>query len=100
MPSSAVRRWHPRSASLPRMAVPDAHVHLPNYRDGSLLNLVASLAAARGAETGHAPLATLPPERLADARNVVFFLIDGLGYNYLADVGRGGALAAHLAGSL
>ncbi len=80
--------------------MPESAVRLPDYRDGSLLNLVASLAAARGAETGHAPLAALPPERLAGARNLVFFLIDGLGYNYLAAVGRGGALAAHLTGSL
>jgi hypothetical protein len=75
-------------------------VRLPDYSDGSLLNLVASLAAARGAATGHAPLAALPPDRLSGARNLVFFLIDGLGYNYLADAGRGGALVDHLAASL
>jgi hypothetical protein len=75
-------------------------MRLPDYSDGSLLNLIASLAAARGATTGHAPAAALPPDRLAAARNLVFWLVDGLGYNYLADVGRGGALAAHLKGSL
>jgi hypothetical protein len=75
-------------------------VHLPDYEGGSLLNLIASLAAARGARVRHRPLTALPPEGLAAARNVVFLLVDGLGYNYLADVGRGGALCAHLAGRL
>jgi hypothetical protein len=59
--------------------------------------LIASLAAARGAATRHAPLVALPPERIGSARNVVFLLVDGLGYNYLADRGRGGALCEHLA---
>ncbi len=75
-------------------------MHLPDYKGGSLLNLIASLAAARGACVRHAPLAALPPDRLTSARNVVFLLVDGLGYNYLTDVGRGGALRAHLAGKL
>jgi hypothetical protein len=70
----------------------------PDYHGGSLLNLVASLALARGGSTGHAPLAALPPERIESARNVVFVLIDGLGYNYLTERGRGGALVDHLQG--
>jgi hypothetical protein len=73
---------------------------LPDYNGGSLLNLIASLAASRGVRARHPTLTALPPDRLASARNVVFFLIDGLGYNYLADVGRGGALCDHLAGKL
>ena len=72
-------------------------MQLPDYRGGSLLNLITSLAAARGARTRHEPLLALPPERIASARNLVFLLIDGLGYNYLTDVGRGGALCTHVA---
>lgn len=72
----------------------------PDYHGGSLLNLVASIAMARGGATGHAPLAALPVERIEPARNIVFLLIDGLGYNYLIDRGRGGALLDHLAGRL
>lgn len=73
---------------------------LPNYHGGSLVNLIASIVGACGGSTEHAPLTLLPSQALASARNIVFFLIDGLGYNYLADIGRGGALADHLAGSL
>lgn len=72
----------------------------PNYHGGGLLNLIASLTAACGGKPRHPLLTALPPDELAWARNVVFLLVDGLGYNYLADVGRGGALADHLAGKL
>ncbi|MGH8667212.1 MAG: alkaline phosphatase family protein [Burkholderiales bacterium] len=75
-------------------------MRLPDYQGGSLLNLIVSLAASRGAAARHGPLAALPPDRLASARNLVFLLVDGLGYNYLTDVGRGGALCDHLAGKL
>jgi hypothetical protein len=42
----------------------------------------------------------LPPEQIAQASNIVFLLVDGLGYNYLCDVGRRGALVDHLAGRI
>jgi hypothetical protein len=75
-------------------------MQLPQYRDGSLLNLIASFLASRGGRAGHPPLAALPPASIVGARNVVFMLVDGLGHNYLAQVGRGGALRDHLAGRM
>jgi hypothetical protein len=75
-------------------------MHLPDYNGGSLLNLITSLAAARGVRARHPTLTALPPDRLALARNIVFLLVDGLGYNYLTEFGRGGALCDHLAGKL
>lgn len=75
-------------------------MQLPQYRDGSLLNLISSFLASRGGRAVHPPLAALPPSALEDARNVVFMLVDGLGYNYLTRVGQGGALREHLAGRM
>ena len=72
----------------------------PDYQSGCLVNLIASITAACGARPLHDPLALLPPERMAWATNIVFLLVDGLGYNYLCDVGRNGALADHLAGRI
>jgi len=72
----------------------------PQYRDGSLLNLIASFHTSRGGRPAHGPLAALPPASIEGARNLVFLLVDGLGYNYLNEVGRGGALHDHLAGKL
>ena len=73
---------------------------LPAYDGGSLLNLIATFVAARGGTPRHMPLDALLPDAIVSARNLVFWLVDGLGYRYLADRGRGGALVDHLAGSL
>jgi hypothetical protein len=65
----------------------------PAYGGGSLVNLMASVVAGRGGKPRHAPLEALPASELSDARNVVLFIIDGLGDNYLMQQGRGGELA-------
>ena len=75
-------------------------LQLPDYRSGSLVNLIASITAACGARPLHNPLSLLPPERIAGASNIVFLLVDGLGYNYLCEAGRSGALVEHLAGRI
>ncbi|MFN2644803.1 MAG: alkaline phosphatase family protein [Burkholderiales bacterium] len=63
----------------------------PDYAGGSLVNLVASIAAARGAKPRHAPLADLTIDERV--RNVVLLIVDGLGDNYLCRHGAGGELA-------
>lgn len=73
---------------------------LPNYSGGGFLNLVATLVAARGGEPRHPTLAALPPAEIAEARNVVFLIIDGLGDNYLLANGAGSALLAARRGSI
>jgi hypothetical protein len=73
---------------------------LPDYRGASLLNLMASLAAACGAAPRHAPLAALPPARLAEARNVVLVIVDGLGDALLARHAGGGELHRRRLGSI
>ena len=65
----------------------------PDYAGACLVNLVASIVAARGGQPRHPPLQDLP----LDARicNVVLFIIDGLGDNYLARRGAGSELTRH-----
>jgi hypothetical protein len=72
----------------------------PDYSGGSLVNLVASIVAARGGKALHAPLRNLPGDTLREARNVVLLIIDGLGDNYLVRRGAGGELARRRRGSL
>jgi Type I phosphodiesterase / nucleotide pyrophosphatase len=72
----------------------------PDYAGGGFVNLIASVAAACGGATRHAPLRGLPPEALGAARNVVLLLLDGLGDAYLRREGHGGALLAHRRGAL
>jgi len=61
---------------------------------------MASLAAARGATPRHRPLAALPPARLADARNIVLVVVDGLGDAFLARHGAGGELHRRRQGAI
>ena len=59
---------------------------LPNYRDGSIVNLMQSILTgfdAPGAGGVHGHLADLGPEEIADARHVVLFVVDGLGEQQL-----------------
>ena len=56
---------------------------LPNYHDGSIVNLMSSCLYASGGRSDYTPLALLPPERLVKTTNIVLFVIDGFGYEYL-----------------
>ena len=77
-------------------------MYLPNYRDGSILNLMQSILGgldASGAGGVHGHLADLEPGEVADARHVVLFVIDGLGRAQL-DSGPAPALRASLRGTM
>ena len=73
---------------------------LPAYGGGSLVNLIASLVEGRGGARRHAPLELLAPGELAQARNVVLVLIDGLGDNYLTAHGAGSELGRRRHGAI
>lgn len=53
-------------------------IHWPDYRGGSIVNLVASLAGGFGLETGHPPFAGELP--LEGVERVLLLIIDGLGH--------------------
>ena len=74
--------------------------HLPDYRNASIVNLMASIRKALGpGQSDYAALDMLLPDELADARNVLLVVVDGLGYEYL--LGRGETeLGQHLRGRL
>ena len=78
-------------------------MHLPNYRDGSIVNLMQSILAGLGApgagDGAHGHLADLGPEEIADARHVVLLVVDGLGQAQL-DAGPAPALRASLRGTM
>ncbi len=76
-------------------------MELPDYHGGSIVNLMRSIERALGARPCDAASAypessALPARALADARNIVLLVIDGLGYDYLTRAGAGGALHRHL----
>ena len=57
----------------------------PDYHGNSIANLMQTLALARGGDVGlYPPLQGLDTKSLAEARNVVMLVIDGLGYEFLS----------------
>lgn len=56
--------------------------YLPNYKDGSIVNLMASIIRSRGGNSLYKDLKCLSHKDL-DSKNVVIMVIDGLGYEYL-----------------
>ncbi len=73
-----------------------APVTLPDYRGGSIVNLMVSIVQAFGAEEWtYPPLRALPPTHLT-SRNVVLLVIDGLGYESLMTQRPHGVLARHV----
>lgn len=80
-------------------------VHVPDYRGGSIVNLMSSLRMGLGGGVGGAPspyppLAQLGPEVISAVRNVVLIVIDGMGYELLVDRGDGNWLRGHMAARL
>ena len=63
---------------------------LPDYAGGSLVNLMASITAARGGTARHPPLRDFA---IGDPRNIVLLVIDGLGDRLLRRRMAGGELA-------
>jgi hypothetical protein len=57
---------------------------LPDYNGGSIVNLMASLQAGlSGERNAYAPLHLLSPDQIGQHRQVILWVIDGLGYDYL-----------------
>jgi predicted AlkP superfamily pyrophosphatase or phosphodiesterase len=63
-----------------RLELPSSFV-LPDYAGGSILNLVSSIAAHFGVQTGHPGLRDALP--LKGVETIVMFVVDGLGHGQL-----------------
>lgn len=58
-------------------------MHLPDYRGGSIVNLMSSIGAALGAKMPYPELRILPSKELRNSKNILLMVIDGLGFEYL-----------------
>jgi hypothetical protein len=76
------------------------NVAKPDYEKGSIVNLMSSIAAALGGKSSYRHLGILDPGELSKSKNIVLFVIDGMGYSYLARNGRGSILRKHLRGKI
>ncbi|MBW2968582.1 alkaline phosphatase family protein, partial [Candidatus Woesearchaeota archaeon] len=62
---------------------------LPDYKKGSIVNLMSSIEKAMGGKPVYNPLPQLPPKMLKKYNNVVLMILDGLGYEYIKKHGKG-----------
>ncbi len=75
-------------------------MYLPNYKDGSIVNLMSSIEKALGGKPRYKPLKILKPLELSKSRNIVLLIIDGLGYEYLRKKGRNTVFNEYLRGKI
>ena len=60
----------------------------PDYENGSIVNLVSSIISALGNSSAtHNPLSLLDTNVISTKKNVVFIVLDGLGYNFIMEQG-------------
>lgn len=71
-------------------------MHLPNYKNGSIVNLMSSIMLALGEKSQYKPLRNLDINPLSKSTNIVLLVIDGLGYEYLKEYGANSTLNEHL----
>jgi len=74
--------------------------YFPDYRGGSLVNLMSSILQATGGASSYAPLTLLPPESLAQSTNIVLLVLDGFGYEFLMRQAEQTVFHRHLAGKI
>jgi len=55
----------------------------PNYKDGSIVNLMSTIAGAFGKRLKYNQLKILKSRELKESKNIVLLVIDGLGSEYL-----------------
>lgn len=67
-------------------------MYFPNYKDGSIVNLMSSIGGSFRAKLPYTPLPQLLPLELAASTNIVLFVIDGLGYEMLLKYAQGSIL--------
>lgn len=71
---------------------------LPNYKNGSIVNLTSSVLKAFDADFLYEPLKEL--DHLKDSKNIVLLVIDGLGFEYIKKNGRNSIFEKHLVRNL
>jgi hypothetical protein len=69
---------------------------IPDYKGGSIVNLMASIEKALGGRPIYPPLRSLKPTMLLGSENIVLMVIDGLGYDYLRTYGEGTIFSKNL----
>jgi hypothetical protein len=79
----------PSDAPAPGPAFPSSCRILPDYRNGSIVNLMASIIEGLGGvPAGYSPLLSLTPAEIGKHQQIVLIVMDGLGDDFLSRIGQ------------
>ncbi|MFH0955964.1 MAG: alkaline phosphatase family protein [Candidatus Falkowbacteria bacterium] len=70
----------------------------PNYKNGSIVNLMVSIKESFDGKSDYEPLACFDISNIS--KNIILIIIDGLGYDYLAKYGKHSFLYENLKGKM
>ena len=73
---------------------------LPNYKDGSIVNLISTVVRARGGRSQYGPLKILKPAEIKDTKNIVLLILDGFGMDLLKRHASDSIFSEHLRGQM
>ncbi len=73
-------------------------MRMPDYRGGSLVNLMSSISRALGGKSSYSQLKQLPSSKLKNSRNIILIVLDGIGYEYIKEKGKKTVFQEHLKG--
>jgi predicted AlkP superfamily pyrophosphatase or phosphodiesterase len=73
--------------------------YLPNYKNGSIVNLMSSIRKSFGGKSTYQPLKNFDVESISD-KNVILLVVDGLGYEYVKKYGKDSFLHKNLKGEM
>jgi predicted AlkP superfamily pyrophosphatase or phosphodiesterase len=74
-------------------------MYIPDYNGGSIVNLMSSIKQATGGRYLYEPLRDFDSSFIAN-NDIVFIVIDGMGYDFLMKYGEGSFLHSHLMGKI
>jgi len=72
----------------------------PNYDGGSILNLIASIEEVLGGKPKYKPLNDIDLSGIKNFKNIVFIVVDGLGYEFLMKHGKGTKFNENIIGKI
>ena len=75
-------------------------MQLPNYKNGSIVNLMSSITAARGYKSRYGKLKLINQLKLSKSKNIVLIVIDGLGYDFFKKHSKSKLLRSCLKGKI
>ncbi len=68
-------------------------MYLPEYKDNSIVNLMSSILLAYGENPTYKPLKNLDVETLRRSTNIILFVVDGLGHEFLMQHAENGTFS-------